>query len=185
MEEVLRVDLIEPESSSLLVLLSFCAYVDLRLSRERWKLLTRLVMDISRGQIVRAFKSWIQAPRWSGISARTMGGLISWKISWGRKGVRGVRRGVEIGSAADWNWQGDHPLEPSPIINESLAQDDSSSNLVTEQEDRKKLPGEVYHISGYFRHIHQTDHSGILQCEYETTIPQINSVAGKPIRVIV
>ena len=73
-----------------------------------------------------------------------MGGLISWKISWGRKGVRGVRRGVEIGSAADWNWQGDHPLESSPIINESLAQDDSSSNPVTEQEDRKKLPGEVY-----------------------------------------
>ena len=51
-EEVLRLDLIEPESLSLLVSLSFWAYVDLRLSRERWMrtlmLLTRPVMDISR-----------------------------------------------------------------------------------------------------------------------------------------
>lgn len=55
-EEVLRVDLIEPESLSLLALLSFWTLVDRRLSRERWirtfMLLARPEKDISRVKIV-------------------------------------------------------------------------------------------------------------------------------------
>ena len=34
--------------------------------------------------------------------------------------------------------------DPAPVINESLARDDSSSDPPTEQEDKGKLPDEVY-----------------------------------------
>lgn len=75
---------------------------------------------------------------------------------------------------------------PAPIINESLARDDSSSDPLTEQEGKGKAAGRDVRTSpGIFDISIRQIIGNPMQCEHETATPQINSVAGEPIRVIV